>query len=233
MRRVIPLTLLFFTIIIMTSNAQELCEDSETYILDLNTINKCINKKETKDPNSLRNNRSISSNARGTNRFLTVRKKKVASRLSESMSSKGIADTKTHTQNSSDLVSLIALEKDYSRKVHDFVNVDKIPVFNRCRYSKTEKEQMQCFNENMMTFINDNIEFSDEMLEEGVVGEVTIKFVIDTNGDTYNIQVSGSKKAKALKEAIIDMISRLPKFKPGMKNQIDVPVSYEFSLNFS
>ena len=232
---------ILFLFLVTTLTSQETCNDSAKLIEDLNTIS--INKCVIKDPEKKR--RIYVNPKLGKNRFLTIRKKSIttkksiATKKSSATSVRGLINTKgiekiVVNKEPESLESLIALEKKYvNTTVETFKSVDEIPVFKGCRNISSSRKRHYCFNNEMIKFITENINYSDEVLDEGILGRIFIKFVIDADGKTYNIQVSGPKKAYELKEAVIDLVSKLPKFKPAKKENKEVPVSYEFSLNFS
>ena len=204
--------------------SQNTCESPENTVDELNSIKKCLVEKKEKPTR-----KALTTNYTPKKRFLTVRKKTVSS-VVNSINSKGIATNKTNTIQSE---SLIALRKEYSFTIFDFNSVDKVPVFKNCENINSDQEQRICFNKKMMLFINENMEYSEEALDEDVSGVISVKFVIDTNGEVNNILVSGAKQARALKESIIDLISQLPTLTPAEKNNQLVPMKYEFLLNFS
>ena len=212
--------------------AQKTCEDSQILLEDLNSINKCfINHPSKKEKSQeLKKNREVKlATSTSKKRFFTVRKQPLASSLHNNINSNGIKET----NNTLEIESLIALRKDYSHKIHHFTEVDRIPVFKTCSAFISDEEQHICFNKKMMQFINNNLEYSDAVLDEGFSGKISVKFVIDANGETNNIQATGFKKARILKESIINLVAKLPVFEPAKKNNRTIPVFYEFSLNFS
>ena len=216
--------------------AQEICEDSQILLGDLNSINKCFitlpsqkEQPQKEQPQKATQNRTLQlNNSIQKKRYLTVREKTPAYSLASSLKSIGIKEINTNIE----LESLITLRKDFTNEVHDFINVDRIPVFKTCTIHSDE-HQHECFNHNMIKYINENIEYSDDVLDEGFSGEISVEFIIDSYGKTNNIQVTGGKKAPLLKGSVSNLVSKLPLFEPAKKNNRTVTVSYEFSLNFS
>jgi len=206
-------------------NAQKTCVTSKETTEDLNSINKCFTQNSITVKKATTSRKVLNNWSSEKKRFLTIRKKKKISSLIEGQ---GITKTKTKGIEST---SLIALEKKY-HTIEEFKNIDEVPVFRACKKLNSKQTKRICFNREMTHFITENIKYSNEVLNEDVMGTVSVKFVIDTNGETYNIQVSGPNDAKALKESVINMVSMLPKLKPAQKNGIPVPVEYGFLLKF-
>lgn len=208
--------------------AQKTCENVENPIKDLNSINKCLVEKKltAKQTRAI----TIKNNADFKSRFLTIRKKTEVSSISEGMNTKGLEKTVNAT---SKLESLNSIEKKYINTIEDITVVDEVPVFRKCRKLSENKLQRKCFNEEMMSFINKNLKYPKEVVDGNVLGKLAVQFVIDVDGKTNNIKATGSNNMKDLKEIVIEMVSRLPKFSPAKKDDKAVPVAYEFLLNFS
>lgn len=165
-----------------------------------------------------------------TTNHLKKEKALVASSLHK-ISSKGISNVAT--TNKTSLASLATIKKEYTSIIYNFSTVDKIPAFNSCVDLTGAQNQHICFNSQMTNFIVDNMEYIDAAVDENMIGKIVVNFVIGSDGIPSNINVSGIKKAQALKEAVIKLITKLPKFSPAQKNNLAVPVSYEFALNLS
>jgi len=216
----------------ITSNAQKTCNNPEDVLVDLNTINKCsVITKEKKDVKKIKETRTVNVKVSPfKKRFLTVRKKAAASTLFSNLNTRGVSETHKATLETE---ALVAFKKEYTTKVNDFYSVDKVPAFTACKTILTTNEQRVCFNEKLMSFINNNLDYPEEVLEEAAMGVLKVKFIIDTDGEVNNITVSGPKNARLLKEYVIDLVSSMPSFTPAVKKGIEVPVAYEFVLNFS
>lgn len=226
--------------------SQTTCETSQKINNDLNIISvkKClINKNNT---NSLQNDSRQINTKNLENRFLTVRKiikrnkisttthkknqKNKVSSLQNDIGSSGIITKQVN--NTIELESLSAFHKNVE-VLETFNTVDMVPQFKGCKRVKTKKEMKSCFNTEIISFVNDNIIYPENAINAGVNGKVTVKFVIDKLGDVSNINVTGDKSLRLLKEEVIKLIYSLPKFKPAVKETKTVPVNFEFSLNFT
>lgn len=217
--------IVIFFILVNYITAQDNCEIKPILSEELNSINKCAINKPIKTGEKLKINSQIPKK-----RFLTIRKKTASYSLFKNIRSKGIE--KANTDATIITESLIALKKEH-KSILNFSDVDEIPTFKACEQANSIQEKGICFNSKMMNFLNREIEDSDELYEEDFSGDISVKFVIDTDGKTNNIQAKGHKKARIAKEVIIDIISKLPKLKPAIKDNKKVVVQYEFSLKFS
>lgn len=122
--------------------------------------------------------------------------------------------------------------KPISNTVYSFKNVDRIPLFLDCS-PRNKKEEKKCFGLGISKHIQDNFLYPEEAIDEGIVGKVAIKFIIDKTGQVVNVNATDANYKKVLTDYTVELISKLPKFKPATKNGIAVPVYYEFHLDFS
>lgn len=116
--------------------------------------------------------------------------------------------------------------------VHNFYKVDKVPVFVNCN-SNSERNQKKCFNIGISKHIQENFVYPEEAVENGIVGKVAIKFIINENGEVVNVNATDENKEDILTSYTVELISKLPKFKPAKKEGKPVAVYYEFHLDFS
>jgi len=85
------------------------------------------------------------------------------------------------------------------------------------------------FSVNMNEWLSKNLFYPVVAAENGVQGEVVIRFVIEKNGKTSNPSVVNSVDPYLDKEAL-RVAKKLPKFNPAMKN--GKPVRVYFTLPF-
>jgi len=231
---------LFATNIIL---AQETCESPEDLLEDLNSITKCSIKssKKSKDEKSRQISVKVSASK---NRFLKKRilqKKAVASNLSTS----GISNTNTSSNNLSNSLSIKeenpldnianltnSLSAEEVRLASRFNNVDQIPLFTGCKNAKKD-EKLNCFNAEMIKHIQKHFRYPNNAIINKIQGDVWVRFVIDKEGSVTNIKTLGPKDSKILDHEAIRVVSKLPKFIPGIKNKKNVSVKYGFPIAFS
>lgn len=86
----------------------------------------------------------------------------------------------------------------------------------------------------MSEFIGKHIEYPEECIDKGITGKVYVSFVVDKKGRIKNVQVDRSVHPK-LDEAAVNVINKMPKWRPGeqdgkrVKCRVRIPII--FSLN--
>lgn len=223
--------------------AQTTCETSEESNIDLNVISvkKCLVNQE--NTNSLQNESRKVNTKNLEKRFLTVRKvvkkNKVLTAIQKDFKKNKVSSFQNDITSSGvvtkDVNNMVTLEV-FPKKlevIERFTTVDIIPQFKTCKKVKTKKEMKSCFNTEIINFVNNNIVYPENAINAGVNGEIVVKFVIDRQGNVNNINVVGDKNSRSLKEEVIDLMNSLPQLKPAVKEGENVPVSFEFSLDFT
>ena len=69
-------------------------------------------------------------------------------------------------------------------------------------------------------------------MEDNIQGRVSVLFVIDKDGSITNVQAKGPKGGELLEKEALRVISKLPKFKPGMQRGKPVKVKYSQPITF-
>ena len=166
---------LFFLFIgkFVTSYGQNNCESSKD-LLDLNSIEKCAAKASVKK--NFRETRQITVKVTASKRrFLKKRKAKLISTVND-INSYDISNASKPFKPSA--INIIkAIEKEEENTIDKFSTVDKIPLFKSCKET-IKKEQLKCFNVEMMGFINKNINYPDDAINKGITGKISAKFII-------------------------------------------------------
>ncbi len=238
--RKLLLLLVFVTNILV---AQETCETPKESIEDLNSITKCSIKSSKKSNNKKSRQISVRVSA-SKNRFLKKRiKKKVASSTGD-LTTSGVSNT-DHSSEISNSLSLkkekalnnIAnltnnLSADQVRKANRFSTVDKIPMFSACKKGK-KSQALDCFNEEMIKHIQEHFRYPNEAVINKTQGDVWVRFIIDQDGNVTNIKTLGPKGGKILDQEAIRVVSKLPRFSPGVKDGKRTAVKYGFPITFS
>ncbi len=232
---------LFYVTLMMVSTLawaqqDETCDTDEKLVDDLNSITKCTVKqtKNKKDKKSRQISVRVSASKK---RFLKRRKKNAATEANQ-LGSSGISAVQNPTNLSKSLkikTNLAALKNSLSREelrqAQKFATVDAIPAFPSC--NSGNKDQLDCFNDEMIKHIQEYFAYPDEALLNKQEGEVWVRFIIDTKGNVTNIKTLGPKGGKILNDEAIRVVSNLPKFTPAMKDGEPVSVKYGFPINFS
>ncbi|WP_299714059.1 energy transducer TonB [uncultured Tenacibaculum sp.] len=214
---------------IVTSQSNRTCEKQEkTLIEDLNSINKCKAEGE-KNVDAIPARHVILGFNSYKSRFFRKRRKELA-KIANSISAKGISEEQKAVNLVNEKIDIKASE-DLENKIFTFQNVDELPKFDNCENSQ---DNLRCFNIAIGSFIQENFEYPEEAIDNGIVGQVTISFVIGKEGKVTDVVAIDKENGKnILTKYSEDLISRLSKMKPAMKNGKPVQVSYELSLDFS
>ncbi len=84
----------------------------------------------------------------------------------------------------------------------------------------------------MIEFLSENIKYPKEALERGERGTVYVGFVVDTDGTITDVSVVRSV-SKALDEAAVETVKKMPKWTPGKNKGKNVRVKYMLPITFS
>lgn len=100
-----------------------------------------------------------------------------------------------------------------------FVNAEEMPTFQGGDLSK------------FRNWVQSNVKYPQIALENGIQGNVVIKFVVEKDGKLSNIQVLQSPD-KTLADAAVAVLQRSPKWKPGKQRNKPVRVTYTLPVSF-
>lgn len=97
-----------------------------------------------------------------------------------------------------------------------FAVIEDVPVFPGCE-GVAKNKRLECFMEQMAKHIKRNQQYPERAMEDNIQGRVSVLFVIDKDGSITNVQARGPKGGELLEKEALRVISKLPKFKPGMQ----------------
>ena len=84
----------------------------------------------------------------------------------------------------------------------------------------------------IIEFISENLEYPEEAKKKNIEGRVTIRFIVNREGEVVNEQVLSSPDP-LLTKAALEVVRKLPKWKPGEDGKGDkVNVYFQQSINF-
>lgn len=86
-------------------------------------------------------------------------------------------------------------------------------------------------DDGLLRFISSNLTYPTSAQEQKIEGRVGLRFIIDTDGWAKNIEVIRSIHP-TVDEAAIMTIKRMPKWTPGRKNGVAVPVYFNLPIMF-
>ena len=81
-------------------------------------------------------------------------------------------------------------------------------------------------------YINRQVEYPEDALENDVQGTVMVRFTIDENGKVGNVQTAGNQFGHGLEDAAMKVISQMPKWTPGTVNGKKVKGWYTIPVTF-
>ncbi len=84
----------------------------------------------------------------------------------------------------------------------------------------------------LMAFLKENIKYPEAAKESGVAGTVYVSFIIDEEGSVKDISVKRSPDERLSANAI-DVIGRMPAWKPGMQDGKAVNVQFMLPIQYS
>ncbi len=225
-----PLWLLVCVFIVNFATSQssqsKTCSSEKVKANDLNSINKCqsINT-NAKTKNTSRHVVLKFNNTKG--RYLVKRRKQVAKTI-ETIKGKGLLN-ESKKSNLPESLKVSKIEK----KTYQLYDVDYVPLFKSCEKAP-ESEQLKCFNVVIGNHIQNNFEYPEEAVEKEIIGKVTVKFVINEEGNITEVKANdGSYEDSILTKYSEELISKLPSLKPAKKSNRKVAISYELQLDFS
>lgn len=64
-------------------------------------------------------------------------------------------------------------------------------------------------------YINNNIEYPQQAIDNSTEGTVSVHFLIDEKGNISNVTTVGNKIGYGLEEAAVKVVSKMPKWTPG------------------
>ncbi|MBW8330702.1 MAG: TonB family protein [Prolixibacteraceae bacterium] len=85
--------------------------------------------------------------------------------------------------------------------------------------------------EALKTFVYSTLKYPTIALENGIQGQITVKFVIDKTGSVKNVRLHRGVDPSLDKEGL-RIIESMPKWTPGKQNGETVDVAYEMPINF-
>jgi len=100
-----------------------------------------------------------------------------------------------------------------------FVTAEEMPTFQGGDLSK------------FRNWVQSHVKYPQIALENGIQGNVVIKFVVEKDGKLSNIQVLQSPD-KTLADAAVQVLQKSPKWKPGKQRNKPVRVTYTLPVSF-
>jgi protein TonB len=107
----------------------------------------------------------------------------------------------------------------------------EIPVESTIFYVVEESPEYPGGNVALLNFINENLRYPAEAVNNNIEGRVILKFVVNTDGSVDRIEILRGIDPLLDNEAI-RVVKALPKFKPGKQRGVPVPVWFTLPFVF-
>ncbi len=82
-------------------------------------------------------------------------------------------------------------------------------------------------------FVQDNIQYPQEAIDNGVEGTVIVKFAVDENGKVYAPQLENERLGYGLDEEALNIINKMPRWAPGRIKGKNVKTYFSLPITFS
>lgn len=106
------------------------------------------------------------------------------------------------------------------------------PYFMGCTDYQEERLKRQCSNENLILFIQNNLQYPEAGRELRTEGTVIISFVVNADGDVEDSKVEYDIGSGCGAEAL-RVVNNMPRWEPGRYAGQAVPVRLEVPIQFS
>lgn len=118
----------------------------------------------------------------------------------------------------------------------EFVIVERMPRFPGCESEDmTLDQKYKCSENELMTYIAQNLKYPALARENNIEGKVFVEFVVDKKGDLTKIKVVrdiGAGCGAVAQKVISNMIKEKGLWKPGMQRGRNVKVKYTMPITF-
>lgn len=117
------------------------------------------------------------------------------------------------------------ITEDASAKIEK----DKMGYYSRTEVSPAYKGGDGALSD----YINNNIEYPQDAIDNNIEGTVSVQFVVDEQGNISNVKTIGNKVGYGLEEEAVKVVSRMPKWTAGqvkgknVKTWRVLPITYK------
>lgn len=113
-------------------------------------------------------------------------------------------------------------------------NVAKVEKDKDGIYTKAEVMPMYPgSNDGLSSYINNNLTYPQDAIDNNVEGTVNVQFVVDEKGNVSDVKTIGNKLGYGLEEEAVTVVNKLPKWEPGkvkgknVKTRMTIPITYK------
>ncbi len=120
-------------------------------------------------------------------------------------------------------------DKDYETRYSSMpIEMNNAGIYNRAEIKPTFPGGEAA----LAKFIQNNINYPEQALDEGVEGRVEVMFAVDENGKVYTPVVKGSRAGYGLDEEATRVVSKMPTWNPGQIKGKNVKSYYTLPITF-
>jgi protein TonB len=114
----------------------------------------------------------------------------------------------------------------------DFIIIEEAPVYKGCE-GLTKEENKKCFIKSIQNFVvkRFNIELAQDLGLRPGKYKIFTQFVIGKDGVVKEIKIKAPHSK--LKKEVNSIITKLPKFTPGMQRKVPVNVKFTLPISFN
>ncbi len=105
---------------------------------------------------------------------------------------------------------------------------DKMGYYNRTEVSPAYVGGQSA----MEDYINKNIEYPQDAIDNNIEGVVSVQFAVDDKGNISNVSTVGQKLGYGLEEEAIKVVSKMPKWTPGQVKGKNVKTWRTLPINY-
>lgn len=105
---------------------------------------------------------------------------------------------------------------------------DKMGYYNRTEVSPAYVGGQSA----MEDFVNKNIEYPQDAIDNNIEGVVSVQFAVDDKGNISNVSTVGQKLGYGLEEEAIKVVSKMPKWTPGQVKGKNVKTWRTLPINY-
>jgi TonB family protein len=113
-------------------------------------------------------------------------------------------------------------------------NAAKVEKDKEGVYTKAEVMPMYPGSNNGLSdYINTNLLYPQEAIDNNIEGTVNVQFVVDDKGNISDVKTIGNKLGYGLEEEAVTVVNKLPKWEPGkvkgknVKTRLTIPITYK------
>lgn len=132
-------------------------------------------------------------------------------------------------------IEVNSTQEALSEEVEGFKIVDRMPLFPGCNELESNKESLECSQQNLIKHLYSNVKYPKEARNQGIEGTAIVQFVISSTGNIDNVKIlknPGGGLGEAAKKVVEEMVGQAGKWTPGMLKGKNVSVIHTLPVKF-